>query len=137
MTDVYSKKKRSEIMSRIKSKGTVPEEKVADILSSLGVKYKRNVNSLTGKPDFVVESANTVIFVNGCFWHGHSNCKRSNRPKTNAEFWKQKINKNISRDRKSARLLRKEGWHVITIWQCRLRNPESVIKRLEKLLSGN
>ncbi len=135
MTDIYSKVKRSEIMSHIKNRGTQPEEKIADILRTLRVCYRRNVKSLLGEPDFVISSAKTVIFVHGCFWHNHSNCNRAKLPKTNRSFWKRKINSNKYRDRKIARLLRKQGWHVITIWQCRLRKSDQVLKRLKRILS--
>jgi len=135
MTDIYSKVKRSEIMSHIKNRGTQPEEKIADMLRKLRVRYRRNVKSLPGEPDFVISSAKTVIFVHGCFWHNHSNCNRAKLPKTNRSFWKRKINSNKYRDGKIARLLREQGWHVITIWQCRLRKADQVLKRLKRIFS--
>ena len=135
MADIYSKAKRSEIMSRVKHTRTAPEEKVAGLLRKLKAKYRRNVKSLPGSPDFVVKSAKTVIFVHGCFWHGHSNCKLARRPKTNRKFWFKKAVDNRRRDLRKNRLLRKHGWHVITIWQCRLRTPDRVLKRLQTALS--
>ena len=133
MTDVYTKAKRSEIMSRVKNKRTGPEDRIARILRSLGVHYRRNLKALPGKPDFVVSAKQTLIFVNGCFWHGHANCKRAKLPHSNREFWVKKIRQNKRRDAKTARALRREGWHVWTIWQCHLRNPELVRRRLRKL----
>lgn len=134
VVDIYSKSKRSEIMSRIKNRKTDPEEKVAGLLRRLHIRYKRNVKSLSGQPDFVVSSAETVIFVHGCFWHNHPNCHRAKLPKTNRKFWKRKIEGNRKRDDRIARLLRKEGWHVMTVWQCALRNPERVLRRLRRML---
>lgn len=134
MADIYSKVKRSEIMSHIKNRGTQPEEKVASMLRALRVRYRRNVKSLPGEPDFVVSSVKIVIFVHGCFWHNHSNCNRANLPKTNRRFWKIKIESNKRRDKRIARLLRKQGWHVITIWQCSLRDPDKVLNRMKRML---
>ena len=135
MADIYTKEKRSDLMSRVKHTRTAPEEKVASLLKKLRIKYRRNVKSLPGQPDFVIQSAKTVIFVHGCFWHGHPNCKLARRPKTNRKFWEQKVVDNRRRDLRKNRLLRKHGWHVITIWQCRLRTPDRVLKRLQTALS--
>ena len=136
MADIYDKAKRSEIMSCVKHARTAPEEKVAGLLRKLKVKYRRNAKSLPGQPDFVIKSAETVIFVHGCFWHGHPNCKLARRPKTNKAFWEQKAVDNRKRDRRKERLLRELGWHVITIWQCKLRDPDQVLRRLKKMLSN-
>jgi len=136
MADIYSKVKRSEIMSHVKNKGTQPEEKVANMLHALRVQYRRNAKSLPGEPDFVVFSAKIVIFVHGCFWHNHSNCNRANLPRTNRRFWKTKIENNKKRDRRIARLLRKQGWHVIIIWQCSLRDPDKVLNRMKRILGA-
>ena len=135
MTDVYSKSKRSEIMARVKNRKTNPEDQVARLLRRLKVRYQRNVRSLAGEPDLVIRSARTVIFVHGCFWHNHGGCKRAKLPATNRAFWKRKITGNKKRDARIARQLRKEGWHVLTIWQCALRDPERVVKRLRRTLS--
>ena len=123
-------------MSHVKNRGTQPEEKVANLLRTLRVCYRRNVKSLPGEPDFVVSSAKTIIFVHGCFWHNHTNCNRAKLPKTNRSFWKRKINSNKSRDKRIARLLRKQGWHVITIWQCSLRDPDKVLNRMKRILGA-
>jgi len=134
MTDVYTKSKRSEIMAHIKGYNTSPEHIIARLLRKLKIKHHRNVKSILGQPDFVVYSARTVIFVHGCFWHNHTNCKRAKLPTTNKAFWKRKIIGNKQRDVKILRLLRKEGWHVITIWQCALRKQELVMARLRRML---
>ncbi|MFP4106367.1 MAG: very short patch repair endonuclease [Phycisphaerae bacterium] len=137
MADVYSKKKRREIMSRVRSKGTKPEEAVAEILDSMGVDYTRNVNDLPGCPDFVVGEKQTVLFVHGCFWHGHRNCSRAKKPGTNARFWDEKISGNQRRDRRNARRLRKQGWTVLTVWQCKLRSikeRQKTVRRIKRYL---
>jgi len=135
MADIYDKVKRSEIMSCVKHARTAPEEKVAGLLRKLKVKYRRNVKFLPGQPDFVIKSAKTVIFVHGCFWHAHPNCRLARRPKTNKKFWFKKAVDNRRRDLRKNRLLRKHGWHVITIWQCRLRKTDQVLKRLKRMIS--
>jgi DNA mismatch endonuclease (patch repair protein) len=134
MADVYNKSKRSEIMSRVRSRNTKPEDVVARMLRMLRVRFRRHVTSLAGEPDFVVSSAKTAIFVHGCFWHNHSNCKRAKLPTTNRAFWKKKINGNKRRDARIAKLLRKQGWQVITVWQCALRNQDRVKNRLSRML---
>ena len=121
-------------MSRIRGKRTGPEEAVAGILRSLGVSYRRNVKSLLGCPDFVVGNRNLILFVHGCFWHRHSNCKRASMPSSNQEFWEKKFTLNIRRDRRNARKLRANGWRVITVWQCQLRDQVRVKRRLQRLL---
>lgn len=134
MVDIYDKVKRSEIMSCVKHARTAPEEKVAGLLKKLKIKYRRNVKSLPGQPDFVVKSKDTVIFVHGCFWHTHPNCRLARRPKTNKKFWFKKAVDNRRRDLRKNRLLRKDGWHIITIWQCKLRRPDRVLNRLKGTL---
>lgn len=135
MADVYSKSKRSEIMSRVRNKGTTPEETVGTFLRELGLRYRRNDRSLPGQPDFSIKSRKTAVFVNGCFWHGHRNCARAKLPQTNVTFWTTKIRINKRRDRRAARHLRQKGWHVVTIWQCRLRKPEAVRAQLVRQLA--
>ena len=135
MTDIYDKAKRSEIMSRVKHARTAPEEKVGGLLRRLGIRYRRNVKSLPGQPDFVLKSAKSVVFVHGCFWHAHQGCNLGRRPKTNREFWEKKAIDNRRRDRRKSRELRKEGWHVVTVWQCQLRKPEQVARRLNRMIN--
>jgi DNA mismatch endonuclease (patch repair protein) len=134
MTDVYAKSKRSDIMARIKGSKTSPEQAVASMLRKLKVKFRRNVKSIPGQPDFVVPLGKTVIFVNGCFWHNHTNCKRAKLPSTNKAFWKRKILANKRRDGRTTRLLRRMDWHVITIWQCKLKNADQLLNALRSQL---
>ena len=119
--DVHDKKTRSYNMSRIKCKDTKPEEMVRKALFARGFRYRKNDRKLPGSPDIVLPKYKTVIFVNGCFWHGHKGCKYYVVPKTNTDFWLDKINHNINRDAQKNTQLLKLGWHVITIWECKLK----------------
>ena len=111
-------------MSRIAGKDTKPEELVRKYLFSKGFRYRKNVRKLPGTPDVVLPKYRTVIFVNGCFWHGHEGCKYFVWPKNNAEFWRQKIETNISRDQRKEAQLRDMGWNVMIVWECELRPPK-------------
>ena len=121
MTDVHSTAVRSYNMSRIKGKDTKPEEIVRKFLFSQGFRYRKNVSKLPGKPDIVLPKYKTCIFVNGCFWHMHKDCKYFVWPKNNAEFWKRKIEGNVARDIRTHEDLKRLGWRIIVIWECELR----------------
>jgi len=121
MADVLTPKQRSYNMSRIHGKDTRPEEMVRKYLFSQGFRYRKNDARLPGKPDIVLPKYKTVIFVNGCFWHKHEGCKYFVWPKSNAEFWKDKIEKNCERDIRDYSLLQQAGWRVIVIWECELK----------------
>jgi len=121
MTDVHSPEIRSYNMSRIKGKNTKPEMLVRKLLFSKGFRYRLHDKRLPGKPDIVLPKYKTVIFINGCFWHGHESCKNSTIPKTRAEWWQEKINGNKENDRKNIEILKSEGWDVKVIWTCELR----------------
>lgn len=133
MADKFSKEKRSDIMSKITGKETKPEILVRRFLFAAGFRFRKNVVNLLGKPDIVLSKYNTIIFVHGCFWHGHT-CKRGKLPESNHEFWKQKIEKNIERDKQIIAELEKDGWTVIIIWQCEIRNKEKCNMRLNELI---
>lgn len=122
MADIFSKAKRSEIMSKISGKETKPEILVRKYLFAEGFRYRKNDKKLTGKPDIVLPKYKTVIFIHGCFWHCHKDCPKANLPTTNREFWANKISENVERDTRNQKDLRKLGWNVIVIWQCRIRN---------------
>lgn len=126
-------------MSCIKGKGTKPEEIVRKYLFSQGFRYRKNDKRLPGTPDIVLPKYKTVIFVNGCFWHGHEGCKYFVWPKNNADFWKKKIEDNISRDHISIKLLEAQGWNVIIVWECELKKVsiDETLKKLKENLSGN
>lgn len=126
MADVHSPETRSYNMSRIRGKGTKPEELVRKHLFSLGFRYRKNDSSLPGKPDIVLPKYRTVVFVNGCFWHRHEGCKYFVWPKNNAEFWRKKIMSNVDRDQRNYEKLQQHGWNVIVVWECELKKgPQS------------
>ena len=124
MADIKTQESRSYNMSRIAGKDTKPEELVRRYLFSKGFRYRKNVRKLPGSPDLVLPKYRTVIFVNGCFWHGHEGCKYFVWPKSNVEFWRQKIETNISRDQRKETQLRDMGWNVLVVWECELRPPK-------------
>ena len=121
MADVHSKETRSYNMSRIRSKNTKPEMLVRKFLFSKGFRYRLHDKKLPGKPDITLSKYKTVIFVNGCFWHGHKGCKYYIIPKTRTEWWINKLNTNIQKDIDSKKILEKEGWAVLIIWECDLK----------------
>lgn len=122
MTDVHNKVTRSYNMSRIRSKNTQPEILVRKFLFANGFRYRINDKRLPGKPDIVLPKYKTVIFINGCFWHGHENCKYFKLPSTRSEWWLDKINKNKVRDNEKNQNLKDEKWQVLVIWECELRS---------------
>ncbi|MES2592190.1 MAG: DNA mismatch endonuclease Vsr [Bacteroidota bacterium] len=134
MADVHSKKTRSYNMSRIKGKNTKPEILVRKFLFSQGFRYKLHDRKLPGKPDIVLPKYNTLIFIQGCFWHGHKGCKYFVIPKTRTEWWISKINTNISNDKNNMDLLRKIKWKIIEIWECDLKK-DKIEKTLKKLVN--
>lgn len=134
MTDMVSAVRRSQIMARIRGMDTAPEIRVRRVLHRLGYRFRLHVPDLPGKPDIVLPRHRLVVLVNGCFWHGHS-CSDGHRPKSNIGYWTTKLERNIARDKQTKRLLRKNGWRVVTIWtcQCRVENEiESIIQKVMK-----
>lgn len=133
MTDVHNKKTRSYNMSRIKAKNTKPEMLLRKFLHAQGFRYSLHNKRLPGKPDIVLKKYKTIVFVHGCFWHGHKNCKYFVVPKTRTNFWLNKIAANKANDEKAVKALKKDGWMVITVWECKLK-PNKVEKTLTFLL---
>lgn len=131
--DKLTKEERSRTMKAIKSKDTKPEKVVRSYLFSRGLRYRKNVSSLPGTPDIVLKKWKCVIFVNGCFWHGHLSCPLFTLPKSNVSFWQNKIERNINRDRENTILLEQSGWRVITVWECEIRNGKDSRTRLDDL----
>ncbi len=121
-------------MSKIKSKDTKPEMLVRRFLFSHGFRFRLHRKDLPGNPDIVLPKFKTVIFINGCFWHGHRNCKFATIPETNRDFWLTKISGNIIRDNESVERLKQSGWRVIVIWQCELK-PKVKDQTLEQLIT--
>ena len=122
--DNHSKEVRSYNMSRIRSINSKPEEMVRKYLFSKGLRYRKNIKTLPGKPDIVLRKYKTVVFVNGCFWHGHENCRYFVMPKSNTEYWEKKIRRNIERDVSVYKKLSELGWNVIIIWECELKKDK-------------
>ncbi len=133
--DIVSEEKRSYIMSKVPQKQSKQELLVCKFLYSNGYRYRKNLKSLPGSPDIAFTKYKIAIFIHGCFWHGHNNCKKATLPTTNITFWKQKIEKNRLRDKRVKQILRKSGWRVITIWECKLKNKKVVDKSMNKLIS--
>ena len=137
--DVHDKETRSYNMSRIKGKNTKPEELVRKFLFSQGFRYRKNDARLPGTPDIVLPKYKTVIFVNGCFWHGHSNCRYFVVPRTNTEFWLNKIETNRQRDARKIFELQSLGWRVIVLWECQLKKnvvDETMQSLVEEIKQG-
>ncbi len=131
--DSQTPEQRHKNMAAIKGKNTKPEMVVRKYLFSRGFRYRLNHPRLPGHPDLVLRKYRTVIFVNGCFWHGHDGCKYFRLPKTNTEFWQTKIERNKQRDIDEQHQLAKMGWHCITVWECQLKGKEQREKTLESL----
>ena len=119
--DSITREHRSWNMAQIKGKDTKIEVMVRQYLFSKGFRFRKNDKRFPGKPDIVLPKYKTVIFVNGCFWHMHANCKQGRLPKTNTEYWKSKLEKNVENDNKHNQQLREMGWNPITIWECELK----------------
>lgn len=138
MADVHTPEVRSYNMSRIKGKDTKPEVSVRKYLFSQGFRYRKNVRKLPGCPDIVLPKYKACIFVNGCFWHKHEGCRYFVWPKSNAEFWREKIEKNVARDQKNYDLLRSEGWNIIVVWECEIKHDfESKMTELTEAIKNN
>lgn len=130
--DNLSPERRSWNMSRIKGKDTKPEIMVRSMLHRMGLRFRLHRKDLPGKPDIVLPKYRTVIFVHGCYWHRHRNCRFAYTPKTRKDFWQQKFDGTVERDRKKAEQLRRLGWRVLTVWECDTRSPDKLDKRLKK-----
>ena len=136
MTDTLTVAERSRLMARIRGKNTRPEIAVRSLLHRAGYRFRIHVASLPGKPDIVLPRHRTIVFVHGCFWHRHKGCKVASTPKSHRKFWAEKFTRNIANDKKHNRQLRKLGWQVVTVWECQLRRPEMVLRRIEKALEA-
>ena len=139
MADNHSKEVRSMNMSHIRSTNSKPEEIVRKYLFSKGLRYRKNVRTLPGKPDIVLPKYKTIVFVNGCFWHRHD-CGRFVMPSSNTEYWEKKINGNVERDKTNIALLEEQGWRVIVIWECQLKKKvqsETLSKLFDNIVQGD
>lgn len=122
-------------MRAVHSTGTSAENKCETVLRALRLRFQKQAN-LPGRPDFILKASRLALFVHGCFWHSHKGCKNAALPTSNSAYWTQKITTNKRRDRRIREELRKAGWRTAVIWECKLRNPDSVARRLLKLTNG-
>ena len=134
MTDTVSPETRSRVMAQVKSKGMKPEMKVRRLLHGLGYRYRLQRADLPGKPDLVFPSRRKIVFVNGCFWHNHSDCPRVRIPASNRDYWLSKLERNKARDERNIRLLEEIGWSVTTVWECQLKDFQATTERLVEFL---
>jgi DNA mismatch endonuclease, patch repair protein len=134
MTDIVSCSKRKEMMSSVKQRHTKPEIAVRKLLHRNGFRFRLHNKKLPGTPDIVLPKYKTVIFVHGCFWHQHENCRKARRPTSNVEFWNEKLDKNIERDNRKESELIKAGWKVLTIWDCEIKDEKRIIEKIKKLI---
>lgn len=136
MTDRMTPEQRSRCMSHVKGRDTKPEMIVRRYLFSKGLRYRVNNRRLFGTPDLSFKKYRTVVFVDGCFWHGHEGCRLSSRPKSNEIYWRQKINMNVARDYRTNVELRLAGWRVIRVWECELSpcRREETLERLYRMI---
>jgi DNA mismatch endonuclease (patch repair protein) len=134
MADTLSTEERSRLMSRIRGKDTKPELVVRRLLHAMGYRFRLHRRDLPGRPDIVLPRHGVCIFVHGCFWHLHPNCKDARIPKTKRAWWQEKLEGNASRDKCHAATLRRIGWRVLTIWECQTDKQEPLKKRLGRLL---
>ena len=134
MVDTVTPDQRSRIMAQVKGKNTEPELLVRSLVHRLGFRFRLHRKDLPGKPDIVLPRHRKVIFVHGCFWHGHADCKRSARPTSRTEYWNAKIDRNMARDAAATAQLAALGWTALMLWECELRAAEALSDRLHGFL---
>jgi len=135
--DIWSKEKRSIVMSKIRSKNTKPEIIIRKALFAKGYRYRLHSKLLPGKPDIILPKYTTAIFVQGCFWHYHENCREGRIPSSNSKFWIEKLSKNVERDLKQQRALIELGWNVLIVWECEIEKQiDQVIEKIGKLIES-
>jgi DNA mismatch endonuclease, patch repair protein len=134
--DVFDKEKRSWIMSQIKGKDTKPEIIVRSIVHRMGYRFRKNKTDLPGKPDIVFKRHNKIIFIHGCFWHGHKKCKKNINPTNNKIFWEKKIISNVERDKRNVILLKKQGWKILIIWECQIKDLDKLKTKISDFMTN-
>ncbi len=135
MPDVYDPAKRSEVMRSVKGVDTGPERLVRSSLHRMGYRFRLHRSDLPGRPDIVLPKHKIVIFVHGCFWHGHPGCKHSARPRSHTDFWTRKLDRNIQRDKANIRALRRTGWRVLVIWECQIQAKREIDEIIRELMA--
>ena len=136
--DIMTARERSELMSRIRCKDTVPEMRVRRLVHGMGYRYRLHAKDLPGRPDLVFRARRKVIFVHGCFWHRHEGCPDNRIPKSpeRREYWTNKLDGNVRRDRQHLSVLRQNGWEILVIWECETRYTDRVMERVQEFLEG-
>lgn len=134
--DVYDKATRSRVMRAVKSKDTRPEKSVRTLLHKLGYRFRLHRRDLPGSPDIVLPARRVIMFVHGCFWHGHDCPRGSRTPKTNAEYWKVKRSRNIDRDKRIRDELEDQGWRVLVIWECETKDEEHLAENINNFIQS-
>jgi DNA mismatch endonuclease (patch repair protein) len=134
MVDNVSSERRSHIMSKVRSRNTSPELRVRKAAHALGLRFRLHRKDLPGKPDLVFPKLKTAVFVNGCFWHQHSGCRRAQTPKTRPEFWDNKFRNNITRDAQNTAALEQAGWKVVVIWECETKTEDSILQAIHRVV---
>lgn len=132
MVDVFTRAQRSAVMARVLGRNTSPERDVRRALHWLGYRFRLSPQRLPGRPDVVLTKHRIVVFVHGCFWHQHAGCKSAARPESNKEYWNAKLDRNVARDRRNATILRKSGWRVVVIWECRIREARDLTAYVDR-----
>lgn len=123
-------------MARVGSRDTRPEMLVRRLVHGMGYRYRLHASDLPGKPDLVFRSRRKVIFVHGCFWHGHTGCRRASRPQSNADFWRKKLERNVARDAEQVNALARSGWEVLVVWECTIRDQKQLADKIQRFLEG-
>lgn len=138
MTDTLTRSERSERMSRVRGKGSVAEMRLRRLIHGMGYRYRLHVGTLPGRPDMVFPSRRAVIFMHGCFWHRHRDCRLARMPKSRVAFWREKLEGNRQRDEDVAGRLKALGWRVLVIWECQMRGGDldEVSNRVRRFLAG-
>lgn len=132
--DNLTREQRKLCMTKIKSKNTKPEIAVRKILTKFSARYRLHNSKLAGKPDIVITKAKKIIFINGCFWHQHKNCKKQAMPKVNKKYWEPKLQRNIEKQERDIKLLKKQGWKVYKIWECQTSDKNKLAQKISKIL---
>lgn len=135
--DQISPQRRSAVMARIKGKNTGPEVKVRQIIHSLGLRFRLHRKDLPGKPDIVLPRWGIALFVHGCFWHQHEGCSRASKPKSNVDYWRAKLSRNVERDAGLVPRLEKMGWRVVVVWECEISDAKSFSDSLFERITGS
>ena len=137
MPDIWTKEKRSEVMSRIRSVDTTPERAVRSMLHKSGYRFRLHRRDLPGKPDVVLPKFRAVVFIHGCFWHQHADCNEGRIPNTRPEYWVEKLQRTVQRDQEHQKKLQEAGWGVLVLWECEIeKRPDEVRVKIERFLKG-